>query len=130
MVKAFTFPRPGIHSSRLHLGVGDQVRVQGALQRGDLGLEQRQLGTVAAGLERVARLQLGHAREVELLQQAIDAVLGTHAFLDQPQPRAHQVTRAALGGHDHVGYRDQVGSEQKRQGVRVHLDQALAAAGA
>jgi len=68
----------------LDVGVGDQVRVQGALQRGDLRLEQRQLGAVAAGLELVSRLQLGHAGEVELLQQPIDAVLGADVLLDQP----------------------------------------------
>jgi len=59
--------------------------------------------------------------EVELLQQPLDAVLGADALLDQPQPGAHEVARTALGGRDHVGQRDQVGTQQQRQGVRVDL---------
>jgi hypothetical protein len=31
----------------------------------------------------------------------------------------HQVARTALGGGDHVGHRDQVSTEQQRQGVGV-----------
>jgi hypothetical protein len=58
------------------------VRVQSALERGDLLLQQVDLGLMTRGLELVERSQLGDGLDVELLEQAVDAVLGTDALLD------------------------------------------------
>ena len=84
-----------------------------ALEGSDLILEQGDLGSMAPSLELRERVERPHVGNVELLQQAVDAVLGADDFLHEPEPRAHQIPGPALGGGDHVGRGDQVGPEQR-----------------
>lgn len=68
-------------------------------------------------IERGEGCDIGH---VELLEQAIDAVLGADGLFDQAEPGAHEVAGAALRRRDHASERDEVGPQEQRQGIGVH----------
>ena len=50
---------------------------------------------------------------LKLLEQPVDAVLGTDTLRHEAEPGAHQIPQAALLGADHVGDGDEIGAQQQ-----------------
>jgi hypothetical protein len=87
----------------LHVGVGDEARVERPLQLLDLALEEFDLIEVAAGLKLHELREVGHVLHVHLLEEPGDGVQRAHAALDQRKPSAEDVAEGAKLVGDHVG---------------------------
>ena len=82
-------------------------------QEGDLARMHRRQRLVEPG-------QVGHAGDIELLEQPIHTVLATGAALDQPEPAAEHIAGAAERVGDHVRFGNEPGPQELTQSPGIH----------
>ena len=105
----------------LHVGIGNEIVVERGFERMDLFVHEHDLCFMTMSLEAVEVIQLVHGTDVELLKEPCDAVLAAGAFFDESEAGAHEVSRCALFGTNHVRLGDEVGTQEQRQDVGVDL---------
>ncbi len=103
------------------MGMGNETVVERGFERVYLFVHERDLCFVTGSLETVEVAQLVHGTDVELLEEPCDAVLTAGTFFDESEAGAHEISRCALFGADHVGFGDEVSTQQQGQDVRVDL---------
>ncbi len=79
----------------LDVVIRDEVGMESAFYSRDLIREQRDLRFMTGSLQAVGLVQLGEACDVELLEQAFDAVLCTGTLLDQAQAGMRSARRSS-----------------------------------
>ena len=105
----------------LDMGIGNEIVVERSFEGVYLFLDERDLCAVAGRLEVVEVIQLVHGLDVELLEEPCDAVFAASSFFDESEASAHEVSRCAVFGTNHVRLGDEVGTQKKRQDVGVDL---------
>ncbi len=95
--------------------------MEAGFERVYLFLHERDLCFVTGRLEMVEVIQLVHGTDVELLEEPCDAVLTAGTFFDESEAGAHEISRCALFGTDHVGFGDEVSTQEQGQDVGVDL---------
>ncbi len=58
---------------------------------------------------------------MNFLEEPCDAVLTAGTFFDESEAGAHEISRCALFGADHVGFGDEVSTQEQGQDVGVDL---------